>query len=124
MFCRAGRTSGEAAKFAREAAENERRSRDKNCLLLSNQNRHAPHSDEIQATDYSWDYSLQTDLILCVRGHNSVIYEGNYSFSLLFFTDGNKMKRVNKNALLSFFNMRKLISFYFESQSRVGINVI
>ena len=30
MFCRAGRTSGEAAKFAREAAENERRSRDKN----------------------------------------------------------------------------------------------
>ena len=30
VFCRAGRTSGEAAKFAREARENERRSREKN----------------------------------------------------------------------------------------------
>ena len=58
-FCRAGRRSGVAAKFAREARENERRSRKKNkvapapissqflCprppLLLSapNQNRHA-----------------------------------------------------------------------------------
>ena len=30
LFCRARRTSGEAAKLAREARENERRSRDKN----------------------------------------------------------------------------------------------
>ena len=75
-FCRAGRTSGVAAKFAREARENERRSREKKkvapapiswrffCprppLLLSNQNRHATQativiaklifvSDEIRA---------------------------------------------------------------------------
>ena len=32
-FCRAGRRSGVAAKFAREARENERRSREKNKLL-------------------------------------------------------------------------------------------
>ena len=31
-FCRAGRTSGEAAKFAREARENERQSREKKLL--------------------------------------------------------------------------------------------
>ena len=33
-FCRAWRTSGEAAKFAREVRENERRSREKNKKLL------------------------------------------------------------------------------------------
>ena len=32
-FCRAGRRSGVAAKFAHEASENERRSREKNKLL-------------------------------------------------------------------------------------------
>ena len=31
-FCRAGRTSGEAAKFAREVRENDRRSREKKLL--------------------------------------------------------------------------------------------
>ena len=33
-FCRAGRTSGVAAKFAREARENERRSREKKVFQL------------------------------------------------------------------------------------------
>ena len=34
LFCRAGRTSGEDAKFEREARENERRSCDKNINQL------------------------------------------------------------------------------------------
>ena len=73
-FCRAGRTSGEAAKFAREARENERRSREKNkvasapissrflCprppLLLSapNQNRHATQAMTFKQMSATWKY--------------------------------------------------------------------
>ena len=117
-FCRAGRTSGEAAKFARESRENERQSREKNknpissrflCprppLLFSapNQNRHATQARAVGVMGF-----FKTRAILGPVHTYPFLFENGFFFSPVWptFVSGDNLRSGPILAVLIHFPLR------------------